>query len=81
MMDGAIPRLEQTTMTLNGSKITRRGPTTFIALPIEAQTPIAGGCQCPYCKAHPTTTPMWDTLAVDDEAPYAWTVHLPERNR
>ena len=62
---------------LNGSKVTRRGPTTFIALPVEAQLPIIHGCQCSYCKANPDKQPMWDTLAVSD-APYAWTVHYPE---
>jgi hypothetical protein len=64
---------------LNGAKTTRRNDTVFVALPIEAQRPIAGGCSCDWCKTHPDRTPMWDTLAVPaDGKGAAQTVHFPE---
>lgn len=66
---------------MNGAKVTERNGTLFIALPTEAQTAIAGGCQCAFCRAHPTKTPMWDTLAVGHDAPRAWVVHYPELPR
>lgn len=53
--------------------------TIFFPLPSNAQRPIEGGCQCTFCKAHPGSTPMWDTLAVSSgKRDYTWTVHYPE---
>ena len=53
--------------------------TVFIAAPVEARKDIKGGCQCPYCLAHPDKTPQWDTIAVDAQAPdWAVFVHMPE---
>ena len=66
---------------MNGSKVTKRNGTYFVAIPAEAQLPIAGGCQCPHCKAHPEQQPMWDTLAIGADAPNAWTVHYPDLPR
>jgi hypothetical protein len=54
----------------------KRANTTFIKLPVNLQKEITGGCQCSYCKAHPTKTPVWDTLATDGKT--SWTVHYPE---
>lgn len=56
-------------------------PTTlFFALPISAQRPIPGGCQCQYCTANPHRTPMWDTLAVSvKDTKDTWIVHHPEK--
>jgi hypothetical protein len=65
-------------ITLNGAKVIHRNGTSFVALPVEAQRPIAGGCQCPYCQNHPDKTPMWDTLAIGADSPFAWTVHYPD---
>lgn len=53
--------------------------TLFVALPVELQRTIEGGCSCPYCKSHPNQTPMWDTLAIDAKAQrHTWIVHYPE---
>jgi hypothetical protein len=51
--------------------------TTFIKLPENLRRPITGGCQCPFCKAHPHLIPQWDTLASGRRG-LAWTVHYPE---
>lgn len=68
--------------SLNGASIVRRRDTIFIALPAPLQIPIEGGCDCPYCKAHPDRIPAWDTLAVPAKPGVkpdtAWTVHNPE---
>ena len=64
---------------LSGIKPRLVGGTLFVALPVELQRTIEGGCQCPHCKAHPDKTPMWDTLAIDASARrHTWTVHYPE---
>lgn len=63
---------------MNGTPITQVGESIFIPLPPLARRPIAGGCQCAFCKAHPDQTPQWDTLAVSPGTKYAWTVHYPE---
>jgi hypothetical protein len=56
------------------------GETWFIKLPYSVRRPIAGGCQCSYCKAHLHQVPQWDTLAIDPSRArdHAWTVHYPE---
>jgi len=60
-------------------KIARKGRTLFVPLPFTSRRPIAGGCQCSYCVAHPHHEPQWDTLAIDAENPvHTWTVHFPE---
>ena len=53
-----------------------RANTTFIKLPPALHRAIPGGCQCPYCKAHPARAPAWDTLASDGKT--SWTVHYPQ---
>ena len=73
-MAGVIKMLTQ----MNGLKVTKRGETYFVALPPEVRRPIAGGCQCSYCKAHLDKLPTWDTLAIGADSPHAWTVHYPE---
>ena len=63
----------------------RREGVMFIRLPDALQVPI-DRCGCPFCKAHPDKTPMWDTLAVHVDADprstrsqdYTWTVHMPD---
>jgi hypothetical protein len=50
--------------------------TMFIPLPTRLRRPITGGCECPFCKAHPHQQPMWDTLATDGKE--SWTIHYPE---
>ena len=67
-------------VNMNRLKVYRRGNTIFVALPKAIQQPINGGCQCPYCKAHPNDYPMWDTLAIcaDDKHGHTWTVHYPD---
>jgi hypothetical protein len=64
-------------MTLPHKSAYRRGSTQFVALPVIAQRPIEGGCDCRYCKAHPNRTPKWDTLAFVSSTD-AWTVHFPD---
>jgi len=58
----------------------KRGHVHFVRLPVQAQRPINGGCQCAHCKARPGATPMWDTLAIDTKATrnQTWIVHFPE---
>ena len=72
----------QTTMNdtkLSGIKPRLVGGTLFVALPVELQRTIEGGCNCQHCKTHPAKTPMWDTLAIDAKAQrHTWTVHYPE---
>lgn len=67
---------------LNGLSACRKGDAIFIALPVGARHPIAGGCHCDWCKKHPEAIPSWDVLAVGVKAPdgpgTAWTVHWPE---
>lgn len=63
---------------LNGIKVVKVKGTMFVALPVNYRSPIKGGCSCNYCKANPDKTPMWDTLAVNPDADYSWTVHFPE---
>ena len=59
--------------------IVRLGRTMFVPLPVTMRRPIAGGCQCRFCRAHPLKTPEWDTLAFDEDDPaYTWAVHYPE---
>jgi hypothetical protein len=66
---------------LSGIKPRLVGGTLFVALPVELQRTIEGGCQCPYCKDHPSKPAMWDTLAIDAKAQrHTWTVHYPELN-
>ena len=61
------------------AKIARLGTTLFVPLPVTARKPIAGGCQCKYCAAHPHHEPQWDTLAFTADNPaHTWTVHYPE---
>lgn len=43
----------------------------------------SSGCTCPYCSAHPSESPKWDTLCVPIKQPekgndFAYTVHMPE---
>lgn len=64
--------------SFNGLSVKTRDGTLFVALPPAAQTAIGYGCECPYCKAHPDKTPMWDTLAVAPHHNRTWTVHYPE---
>jgi hypothetical protein len=52
--------------------------TVFLPLPNEWQRPIKGGCQCPYCHAHPERPPMWDTLAGHPDTRHTWLVHYPD---
>jgi hypothetical protein len=61
-------------------KTYRYKETLFIALPRDQQTPISWGeCNCPYCKAHPDQTPMWDTISAPiDGKCAAFTVHYPD---
>jgi hypothetical protein len=47
--------------------------------------PIDGGCSCTYCRNHPDSRPMWDTLAIPldpigstPDRRGTWTVHAPE---
>lgn len=47
------------------STLIQRDQTTFVRLPAPLQSKILGGCQCPYCNAHPQLEPHWDTLATD----------------
>lgn len=58
---------------LSGIKPRLVGGTLFVALPVELQRTIEGGCNCPECKA---------TLAIDARAQrHTWTVHYPELAR
>jgi hypothetical protein len=57
---------------------TRKDGTTFMPLPSTMHKPITGGCECPFCHAHPDKTPMWDTLAGHPDKRYTWVVHYPE---
>ena len=67
---------------MNGSFVTKRGNTLFVALPPFLQRPIDGGCSCDWCKAHPHAIPAWDTLAVDDRGQSrAWTIHFPDMGK
>jgi hypothetical protein len=54
----------------------------YLRIPTTLQRPIEGGCSCSFCKAHPTATPMWDTLGIPlNENGYrsrTWTLHAPE---
>lgn len=52
-------------------------------LRIPRPQPIPGGCQCPYCKAHPEDVPLWDTLSIPTNydnrtEANAHTIHAPE---
>jgi hypothetical protein len=62
----------------NALKVHKRENTLFVALPVEVQKPIAGGCKCNYCLWNPEKTPMWDTLALSPDSQYTWTVHYPD---
>jgi len=64
----------------DGVPVFRRGDTFFVPLPLNAQTVIPGGCSCKHCKAHPSDTPKWDTLAFS-KGSCPWTVHFPELPR
>lgn len=71
--------MRQAAMKLSGIKPKLVNETLFVALPAELRRPIDGGCNCPYCKSHPSKTPAWDTLAIDTAAERrTWTVHYPE---
>jgi len=64
-----------------GIRVTRKRDTIYVPLPPEARRRIAGGCQCPYCRAHPERIPQWDTLALSAtplERDFTFTVHYPE---
>lgn len=69
--------------SMNGSAVTRRNKTIFVALPVALRRPIEGGCSCAYCAAHPDQVPAWDTLAIGekkrvDANDVTWVVHAPE---
>lgn len=69
-------------MTLGSIRTTIIRNTVFMALPPETRSPIEGGCQCPYCKANPSKTPSWDTLAINAKgSDRSWTVHFPELDK
>jgi len=53
-------------MRFNGLRVVRERNTVFVPLPVEAQSPISGGCGCDFCKSHPDRKPMWDTLVLAD---------------
>jgi hypothetical protein len=55
--------------------------TVFVSLPDSMHRPINGGCQCPFCNAHPDLIPSWDTIAAHPDANHTWTVHYPELSR
>lgn len=60
-------------------RATKTKNTIFIAAPVEARRDIIGGCNCPYCVAHPDRVPQWDTIAVDVTDPKDATfIHHPE---
>jgi hypothetical protein len=70
----------QITNGLNGADVIAHDAesgATYIRLPVQLQRPIDGGCHCPSCKANPTRTPTWDTLAIPPKGT-AWTVHMPD---
>ena len=52
--------------------------TVLVALPRNMHKPIVGGCQCPFCTAHPHRVPSWDAVASHPDKPYTWIVHYPE---
>jgi hypothetical protein len=53
------------------------GNTLF--LPIRGnRRPITGGCECPFCEAHPGRPPQWDTFSIDPKTGYYGEVHFPE---
>lgn len=58
--------------------------TVFIRLPLNISVEILGGCQCPYCEAHPDIPPRWDMLCVPFDTgeslggDHTWTIHMPE---
>ena len=66
------------TMNAQRVKVSEDGKTLWIRIPDNLAKPVEGGCCCPYCIAHPTVTPKWDTIAVSLVKPdYSWTVHYP----
>lgn len=54
----------------------------YVRIPAEYRRPIAGGCSCRYCKAHPAVVPAWDTLGIPLKGQRngndTWIVHAPE---
>ena len=68
---------------MNGQQIfvSNDGGTLFVPIPKELAQDIPGGCDCPYCKAHPNETPKWDCLALpakpEAKTSHVWTVHYP----
>lgn len=51
----------------------------YLRIPSELSTLIDGGCQCTYCKVHPTEPARWDTMAVCAAfGELTWTVHFPD---
>ena len=64
---------------MSGRKVHKVKETLFVALPLDARRTIEGGCQCPYCKAHPESKAAWDTLAMAASGnDRTWIVHYPE---
>lgn len=51
----------------------------WLRIPHEKARPVPGGCQCPWCKAHPDAIPAWDVLIVPlRPGSYAVEIHGPE---
>lgn len=51
--------------------------TLFVRLPANLQRACSHGCECPWCREHPNTTPCWDALAVGPTGD-TWPVHFPD---
>lgn len=70
--------------SMNGATVLlRTKDAVYIRLPRDLAHPIAFGCSCDYCKAHPGEVPRWDTLLVPRSKPtkgndYVSTVHMPD---
>jgi hypothetical protein len=67
--------------TMNGATVLAVSrDIVYLRLPRELIRPDGlGPCSCPYCVAHPTEAPGWDTLAVPIKpGDHAWTVHAPD---
>ena len=65
---------------LNMRIVNRTEQAIWLRLPLQLQRVIEGGCQCSWCKAHPSGVPTWDTLAVPIAGPptHAWVIHAPD---
>lgn len=79
MSDTAIQGLSlQAWRVLEARAVTTRGGVVFVRVPRELRRPIAHGCTCAYCVAHPLEVPTWDTVAIPTTAgEYTYTVHMP----